>query len=210
MIERVTVDPRIKVREPGELLLLPRVLRVKSIDEDSVKAFSKELSLAHQSRQPIIPIVIDSYGGDVYALLSMIDILKSAHLPIATIVEGKAMSCGAILFTCGTEGHRYIGPNATLMLHDVSATDVPSEKIEEMKASTKEMDRLNRKLWRMVAKNIGKPLKEVVEIVQGKGRADWYLTPAEALRLNIANRIGIPTLHTQVVVEMSLDASQES
>lgn len=210
MIERVTVDPRIKVREPGELLLLPRVLRVKAIDEDSVKAFSKELSLSHQSGQPIIPIVIDSYGGDVYALLSMIDTLKSAKIPIATIVEGKAMSCGAILFTFGSEGYRFIGPNATLMFHDISGTDVPSEKIEEMKASAKEFDRLNRKLWKMVAKNIGRPLKEVNDIIQGKGRADWYLTPTDALRYNIANKVGIPTLHTQVVVEMSLDASQES
>jgi ATP-dependent protease ClpP protease subunit len=36
--------------------------------------------------------------------MSMISAIKDAELPVATIVEGKAMSCGAILFSFGEEG----------------------------------------------------------------------------------------------------------
>lgn len=205
MIERVTIDRRIKIREPSELVFLPVVLRVKNFDEDAVKAFSEDLSLAHQSKQAIIPIIIDSYGGDVYSLLSMIDILKSAKLPIATIVEGKAMSCGAVLFTFGTEGNRFIGPNATLMFHDVSNEDMPDDKIEDIKVSARELDRLNQKLWRMVARNTGKPISVVRALIQAKGHVDWYLGPQEAVRMGFANHVCIPTLQTQVIVKTTLD-----
>ncbi|HBZ39919.1 MAG TPA: hypothetical protein DEO59_16125, partial [Balneola sp.] len=65
----------------------------------------------------------------------------------------KAMSCGAILFSFGTEGRRYMDSDATLMIHDVSSSGWG--KIEEIKADVKEAERLNKKIFRMMAKNCG-------------------------------------------------------
>ena len=61
--------------------------------------------------------------GEVYSLMAMISVIKHAEIPVATIVEGKAMSCGAILFSFGEEGKRFMCPHATLMIHDVSSMD---------------------------------------------------------------------------------------
>ena len=33
---------------------------------------------------------------------------QNCKVKVATVVESKAMSCGAVLFTCGAEGHRYL------------------------------------------------------------------------------------------------------
>ena len=55
------------------------------------------------------------------ANLVMIAAIKNAEIPVATIVEGKAISCGVILASCGTKGYRYITEDATLMIHDVSS-----------------------------------------------------------------------------------------
>ena len=101
-------------------------------DEKSAQEFSEKMSDAHNTGQPVIPIVIDSYGGQVYALMTMISAIKHSEVPIATIVEGKAMSCGAVLFTFGETGMRYMDPDATLMIHDVSSMDWG--KVEELKA----------------------------------------------------------------------------
>ena len=55
--------------------------------------------------------------------MSMISDIKHSSIPVATIVQGKAMSCGAILFSFGAEGKRYMDPDATVMIHDVSSMD---------------------------------------------------------------------------------------
>ena len=105
--------------------------------------FLSLINKAQNSGQPVIPVIIDSYGGQVYSLMSMISDIKHSKIPVATIVQGKAMSCGAILFSFGTEGYRYMDPDATLMIHDVSSMEIG--KVEEIKASAEETERLNQK-----------------------------------------------------------------
>jgi len=130
-----------------ELRRNPVIIRVNKFDEESANKFVSEMATAHNTGQKVIPIIIDSYGGQVYSLMTMIAAIKDAELPVATIVEGKAMSCGAILFSFGQEGLRFMDPNATLMIHDVSSGDWG--KIEELKASVGEAERLNQKVYTM-------------------------------------------------------------
>ena len=137
-----------------ELQKNPVIIRVNSFNEDSAKDFQSKISLAHNTGQKVIPVVIDSYGGQVYSLMAMISSIKHSELPVATIVEGKAMSCGALLFSFGEEGMRYMDPDATVMIHDVSAGQ--HGKVEELKANAEESERLNKKVYTMMARNIGK------------------------------------------------------
>lgn len=204
MIESVEIDPRLRVRDVDKLLLGPQIIRVRAFDEEGAHNFAHDVTFAHQTGQTILPIVIDSFGGDVYAFLSMLDVLKTCRLTVATIVEGKAMSCGAALFTCGTEGYRFMGPNATLMLHDVSWENGEG-KAEEIRVGAKETDRLNKKMWRLMEKNIGQPSGYLSRMVQERGRTDWYMTAKEALRHNIANHLRIPSLRTTIRVETALE-----
>ena len=124
------------------------------------------MAAAHNTGQKIVPVVIDSYGGEVYSLMAMIAAIEDAELPVATIVEGKAMSCGAILFSFGEEGLRFMDRNATLMIHDVSSMEWG--KVEELKASAKEADRLNDKVYTMMARNCGKKDDYFLKIVDKK------------------------------------------
>lgn len=210
MLQLLEIDPRILIREtddssPGRLLNMPRIIRVGDFDEDAVESFADAMSEAHRTGQPVIPIVIDSVGGDVYALWAMVDIIEKAQIPIATIIEGKAMSCGAALFTCGAEGMRFIGPHATLMIHDVSSWTAPGGKSEEIKADAKETERLNKKVYAFMEGRIGRRKGSLWKMVQDRGRADWYLTPQEAIKLNIANHIKLPSFKTVVSVDMTLE-----
>lgn len=208
MIQLLDIDSRILAREiddshPGRLLNMPKVIRVGDFDEQAVMMFSHLISEAHRTGQPLIPIVIDSNGGDVYALWSMVDILDRATLPIATIIEGKAMSCGAALFTCGTQGLRFVGPNATMMIHDVASG--AEGKTEDIKVMAHESERLNKKLYSFMEKRINVRRGTLWRRVHDRGRSDWYLTPQEAVKLNIANHIKIPSFRTSVSVTMALE-----
>ena len=178
----------------AELKNEPIIARVNKFDEPTAKAFSTAIMKAQNTGQHIIPIIIDSYGGQVYSLMSMIS--------VATIVQGKAMSCGAILFSFGAEGHRYMDPDSTLMIHDVSS--MGWGKVEEIKASAEETDRLNRKIYTMMAENCGHHNDYFLDIVHDKGHSDWFLEYDECLKHNLANHAYVPDFSVSIKVEFGL------
>lgn len=202
----VDIDPRIQIDKVEEAWDIPVFVTFSGeVTEESAKKFREEFSQAEnaakRSKQEIIPIVIDSYGGSVHALLSMVDTIRNCPLKVATIVEGKAMSAGTILFSCGAEGHRYVAPNATVMIHDVSSFSWGKQA--EMKASSEEAERLNKLIYEMMAKNCGhKDVNYFFDMVAKKRGADWYLTPEECLKHNLANHVKIPSLTLKVKMEI--------
>ena len=135
--------------------------------------------------------------------MSMIGAIKHSEIPVATIVEGKAMSCGAVLFTFGEEGMRFMDPNATVMIHDVSSMDWG--KVEELKAGAKEADRLNDKIYVMMARNCGKKDDYFLKIVDKKKHADWFIDSEEAKKHNLANQLRIPKLNIDISVDIDFE-----
>ncbi len=197
---KTSISPLVK---EFELRKTPVIIRVNKFNEESAKKFAQSMAAAHNTGQKVIPVVIDSYGGEVYSLMSMIAAINDADLPVATIVEGKAMSCGAILFSCGEEGLRFIDRHATLMIHDVSSMEWG--KVEELKASAKEADRLNDKVYTMMARNCGKKDDYFLKIVDKKKHADWFLDADEAKKHNLANQIRLPTMKIDIDVNIEVE-----
>ena len=178
---------------------LPIVIRVRKFDESAAKEFSAAVSKAQNTGQPILPVIIDSYGGQVYSLMSMISDIHASRIPVATIVQGKAMSCGALLFSFGKEGMRYMDPDATLMIHDVSSMSIG--KVEDVKADAEETERLNQKVYKMMAKNCGHHEDYFLDIIHEKSHADWFLEADECVKHNLANHLHVPTLKIEARVK---------
>ena len=195
-----SVSPLIK---EVELRKNPVIIRVNKFDEESAKKFDQEMAQAHNTGQKVIPVVIDSYGGQVYSLMSMISAIKNAEIPVATIVEGKAMSCGAILFSFGEQGLRFMDPDATVMIHDVSSME--HGKVEEIKASSEETERLNQKVYTMMARNCGKKDDYFLKLVHKKSHADWFLDADETKKHGLANQLRIPKINIQVSVAIDFE-----
>lgn len=181
----------------------PVVITVNEFTEESANEFSTLVSAAQNTGQKVIPVIIDSYGGQAYSLLSMIGTIKSSTVPVATIVKGKAMSCGALLASFGEEGLRFMDKDAVLMIHDVATSAFG--KVEELKADARESDRLNKKLYTMMARNCGKPDDYFLNLIHDKGHADWFLEAEEAKEHNIVQQLRIPTLKAKVAVTIDLD-----
>jgi|TARA_R110000787_G_scaffold87761_4_gene186754 ATP-dependent Clp endopeptidase proteolytic subunit ClpP len=186
-----------------ELRSPPIIVTVNEFTEKSAKEFRTSIAKAHNTGQKVIPIIIDSYGGQVYSLMSMISAIKHAKLPVATIVEGKAMSCGAILFSFGEEGRRFMDPDATVMIHDVSSGR--HGKVEEIKASAEETQRLNQLAYTMMAQNCGKADDYFLKLVHDKGHADWFLDAAESKKHNLANHLRTPEFNVKIDVNIDFE-----
>ena len=196
----IVVSPLIK---EIELRKSPIIITVNKFDEKSAKEFSDQVSKAHNTGQKVIPVIIDSYGGQVYSLMSMISTIKNSTLPVATIVTSKAMSCGAVLLTFGEEGMRYADPDATIMIHDVSSGAFG--KVEEIKASAQETERLDEKIYTMMARNCGKKDDYFKKKVFTKKHADWFLDAAEAKKHGMVNQLRVPKLKLSVNVEIEFE-----
>ena len=200
MIWTSTVSPLVK---DIELRKPPVIVKVNKFTEESAKRFHMDMAAAHNSGQKVIPVVIDSYGGQVYSLMSMISAIEASDLPVATIVEGKAMSCGAVLLTFGEQGMRFADPNATVMIHDVSSGGYG--KIEELKADVKEAERLDEKIFTMMARNCGKKDDFFKKKVFNKKHADWFMDAQEAKRHGLVNHLRVPKLKIKVDVDIDFE-----
>jgi ATP-dependent Clp protease protease subunit len=185
-----------------ELRYKPIIITVNEFTEKSAKEFSALMSVAHNTGQKVIPIVIDSYGGQVYSLMRMISEIRSSKIPVATIVQGKAMSCGAVLTTFGAPGMRYMDPDATLMIHDVASG--MWGKVAELKADVAEAERLNEVIFSMMDKNCGQAEGFFMKKLKKKDRADWYLTPKRCKKYNIVNHTKVPHLRVNVTCDIDL------
>jgi ATP-dependent Clp protease protease subunit len=186
------------LKEPTLQDDLPTIIRVRKFDDPAAKEFSNLMMKAQNTGQPVVPVIIDSYGGQVYSLMSMISDIRHSKVPVATIVQGKAMSCGAILFSFGADGRRYMDPDATVMIHDVSSMNWG--KIEEIKAGAEETERLNQKVYQMMAENCGHNKDYFLDMIHEKGHADWFLDADEAKKHNLANHLHVPEMMIETKV----------
>lgn len=166
------------------------------------------MSIAHTIGQPIIPVIIDSDGGRIDCLRSMVTMIENSKIPIATIVEGRAYSCGSVLFSCGAQDHRYISPHAKLLIHQASAGTFG--KVEEMKNDTEEFLRTNDWTNEILAKNCGKDPDYFKRMQKKHRNIDWWISPKEAMKHNLANHIGIPEMVVKVRVFFEFGMTEKS
>lgn len=160
---------------------------VNAFNEESAKKFTEGVYKAAEtnSKKPII-VNIDSYGGYVDALATMLGVMDSVPNPVITVCHGKAMSCGAILLSHGDK--RFVTPHGRVMIHEVSSGT--SGNVQDIKVDVAETDRLNTYMMTLLAKNCGKTFKQLQALFAKK--RDIYMTPEEAVKFKIADKIGIP------------------
>jgi ATP-dependent Clp protease protease subunit len=113
------------------------------------------------------------------------------------------MSCGAVLLSFGEDGMRFADPDATIMIHDVSSG--AWGKIEELKADVAEADRLDQKIFTMMARNCGKKDDYFKKKVFNKKHADWFMESAEAKRHGLVNHLRVPKLTINVEVDIEIE-----
>jgi len=123
----------------------------------------------------------------------MVDVIKTSPVPVATIVSGKAMSCGAILLSCGSDGHRYAGPHSRILIHPVRGGAHGNS--DDLKADVAATKRISKLAYKMMAKNCNQKKNFFLDKMKKKRNADWFLSPKECQKFGLINHIGTPTFH---------------
>ena len=195
------IDPKLRFEKIDELIDDPKIIRVTDFDEKNLEDFEDDMYEAHASGQPVIPIVIDSFGGSSYGCLGFIAAIEAARVPVATIITAKAMSAGAILFCFGSSGYRFMHPHASMMIHDIDAQSFG--KIEEIKADAKHLDKMNAALYKRVSQQLGHDPKYIGNLIKENRHADWFLTAKEAKKYNIANHLRVPSFEVEINLKVT-------
>jgi ATP-dependent Clp endopeptidase proteolytic subunit ClpP len=199
MNKHIVIADNIK---PDCLMIVPDYVYIKDFDEEGYKKFKEDFNKVLNANRTIIPIVIDSYGGYVHSLMGMVSIIKNSPIPVATILETKAMSCGAVLFSCGTKGLRFMSPYASMMIHEVSSGDYG--KLKDIQTSAEHSADLNDVLFQILDENSGKEKGFFKEQINKRQNTDWYINPKAAKKLGLVDHIKIPDLQIVVAQGVSL------
>ncbi len=156
------------------------------VNEKSVSACID--TLAHWSRlapRANITLILNTPGGLVkegLALFDYLTILKMAGHYLTVVALGRAASMGSILLQAGDR--RLIGPNAFVLLHEVSAGT--SGKVSEMQESLEFTARLQNKLLAILASKSKLNVKQIKSRWQ---KTDYWMDAEETVKYGFADRV---------------------
>lgn len=184
--------------------IMQETILVNSFTEESSRKFREQV-LRKASIDPNMPIIvyIDSYGGYVDSLNSMLATMRQVPNQFVTVCVGKAMSCGAVLLSAGD--FRFIDEGSRAMIHQSSSGAVgPTEGQQN---SVNENKRLNKQLMDFILGRCGKSMTQFKEAIKKSlhpdddGR-DLYLDAKEAVAFGLVDFIGMPLIKPVVMFQI--------
>lgn len=154
-------------------------------DTYSSEIMIEELLRVDSESNEDINILINSCGGSVSCLFSILDTIAGLKSNVNTICLGEADSCGALLLAAGNK--RYIGENSRTMIHEGSSGT--RGKISEIERDVEEFKKINDKL----ASRLSVDTKQNKDFLVNILKNDTYLDSKQTVAFGIADAILLKT-----------------
>lgn len=201
-------DVSFVVSEEGKISIDNKlgIIHIVDFDEGSLCQFLDGYTVAINSGSNILPIEIDSYGGEVDVLNEMISKIEDfkAHGGIVmTYCGSKAMSCGSVLLASGSKGYRFVSPRAHVMIHEVSGIEFG--KLNDQKNGIKHTEVLNQELFAYLDNAAEKESGYFEALCTKNKNADVFLTAKQCIEHGLVDEIKIPVLKSHIKVEYSIE-----
>lgn len=185
--------PTVKDRSPrGERyfdlfskLLNDRVIMITEPIDDQMMGIivSQLLYLEAEDPQEPIHMYISSPGGSVMAGLALLDTMQLITAPVYAYAMGMVASMAAVIFVCAEPGHRYILPNAEIMIHQPLGG--AQGQASDIEIQAQHILSLKKRLYKILAKATGKHVKTI----EKESDRDNYFEAAEAIKFGLADEI---------------------
>ena len=176
---RNQIIPIQSTRNSGRVLYL-----AGDVNEHTAQEIIIEM-IRMQREDPLqdITLIVDSYGGDLFAAFAIVDCMEMLTCDIKTICVGKAMSAGQLIFSTGAKGKRFMTKHARLMLHNPIAGYEGS--VPDIEVEIEELQRCRDMLIQHTSIKSGKTTDEIKELIN----RNKYLDAPEAISLGFADAI---------------------
>ena len=156
--------------------LIWSILLIIKIDDE------KEEKEKNYKREPI-KLYINSYGGEVYDMWGLINVILNSKTPIYTYCTGYAMSAAFEIFLAGHK--RYCYEYSTFMYHQMNCSR--QGKYQDIVEDRDEMDWLNKMNEEYVI-NRTKFDDTIIKEIREKKR-DFYIHSNKAVEYGIVDEI---------------------
>lgn len=143
---------------------------------------NKEEKEKNFTREPI-KIYINSYGGSVYDMWALIDIMLNSKTPIHTYCTGYAMSAAFKIFLAGHK--RFATKHATFMYHQMSCNR--HGKYQDLVEDREQMDYLQKSIEEYVVERTNLTQADIDDIRDRK--KDFYIHSKDAIKFGIVDEI---------------------
>ena len=154
-------------------------------DESANLIIAQMLFLSNEDSKSDINFYINSPGGSVTAGLAVYDTMHFLRCPVATYCMGQAASMGAILFTAGAKGKRYVLNNSRILLHQPLINGVLEGPATDLDIQAKEIIRIRGRIYDILAYHTGKS----VEKLTADCDRNLWLEANEAVEYGLADEI---------------------
>lgn len=133
-------------------------------------------------RKPI-KIIIDSYGGECYSGMALVNTIDTSKTPVHTYCYGKAMSMGLTLFAAGHK--RFAHRLATFMQHQL--TGGGRAKLVDLADSLDEKMKLQEMLDDFLVERTEIEKETIMKFRETK--TDWYFNGQEAFEYGVVDEL---------------------
>ncbi len=182
-------DDKEKKEEKGGEFLANRILKTRNIllsgeiDKSLAERIVRQLLLMEDDGDDPIKVFIDSPGGDADAGFAILDMIRFIRPPVYMIGMGLVASAGAIIMLASPREWRLGLPNSHFLIHQpLSGIRGVATEIE---IHAKELERLRKKINRLIADETGQPEEKVEKDTD----RDFWMNAEEASQYGLISRI---------------------
>jgi|GEM_PF-3308860 len=129
-----------------------------------------------------ITLAIESYGGDVYGMFGVINVIESLPTKVNTLCRGTAQSAAAAILMCGT-GTRTMSKSSFIMIHQLSSW--LGGQAEEIAIEAKHIKDLMALVYKLLTERSSKP----VEFWKKQTRGNLYIPAQKCLEYGLIDVI---------------------
>jgi ATP-dependent protease ClpP protease subunit len=160
--------------------------------------FLRQESDPHRSA---IIINISSYGGDMSALIGMLDLVNNSKKDVYTIASGSVLSAGACFLIGSQKGKRIVSPLTHIMLHPLQTGAMGD--IDKIKGYADYSKKREGGFFEYILRNSNLTYESYQSILK-ENNMEWWMTPEEALEYELVDYIGTVHLETETTTKLTL------
>ncbi len=154
-------------------------------DKSSEELMEKFLYLEASDPGKPIYFFINSPGGVISSGMAVYDVMNMISSPVYTITMGMAASMGALLFSAGVKGHRYMFDHARVMIHQPLISGQIVGPAIDIKIHAQEIKKTRAEINRILSEKTNKSL----ETIEKDTDRDFWLNVDEAIEYGIADQV---------------------
>ena len=166
-------------------LMMDRIIFLSGeVNGDKMDTIVAQMLFLNSLNHNPIHLYINSGGGECYAGLELVSVMRYIESPVYTTVLGLAASMAAVIASNGEKGHRKAMPYSRFMIHQPSS-GVGYSTFRDQQIHLEEMQSLKHDLYEVLAHNSGQSIEDIERMCD---RDNW-MKAEEAIKLGFLDEV---------------------